>query len=579
MDDTALIRVEEQRIELEANIAKLRQSLRHWQTLEIDYESLKEEFLAIPDEASVDECLAVAKDAKPELVDDEELETLLKDNNGRSRRPGQVVDLLSKRIDYVDRNVHTVRKQLSDAERKRNALLLAEEPDHRDDAGLPLAEITEELDDSGKVVSSKVENPGSNAPQLIDVLKKAGVTDLKETDGTITRVESASDHEANEAQQPENSKSIQTIQTSNSNKVPANTEDTDDEAQLRREILEYSRGMDEVGAIVAELDLEEDGSDISYDEQDDTLELDSDLDYDEDFDEDESEDETGKSTSRLTVPRGYRKRMEELQGKLGLKNLGPTSVSDVNTEVDEPLHRPPAAEAARMATLARHDRSSKSSLKSSVKASTTAGPDVENEKPKKKKVAFSADLDIAPEKPATAVAQAVSEGHSQISKARPIIESVVERTVVPDEEPVLSAEPVTPKKQSRFKTARGSQPQTPMFAPPMKFPDEPSGLGQEQPLSATSPTKIISADLVERPAPNASKAPDPDDFSEEAHRQEIAMEYQKHRMKRIQSQDGGFVGGGEDDNYGEMLTPGRGRASEDPAGRKISRFKAARINR
>ena len=284
MDDAALARIEEQRVELEANIAKLRKSLRHWQTLEIDYESLREEFTGTPDDASVEECLAVAKEAKPELVDDKELGTLLRDNNGRPRHPSQLAELLSKRIEYVDRNVQTVRKQLSDAERKRNALLLAEEPDHRDEAGLPLAEITEELDDSGNVVSSNVGNPESTAPQLIDVLKKAGVPDLKQTDDTIIKVESGGGLEAEADEgQPEPPETANNGGTSSSNRFPVNGKDTEEEAQLREEMFEYSRGMDVVGAIVAELDLEEGGSDISYDDQDDTLELDSDLEHDEEF--------------------------------------------------------------------------------------------------------------------------------------------------------------------------------------------------------------------------------------------------------------------------------------------------------
>ncbi|KIV77530.1 hypothetical protein PV11_09320 [Exophiala sideris] len=578
MDDAALARIEQQRIELEANIAKLRKSLRHWQTLEIDYESLREEFTGISDDASIEECLAVAKEAKPELVDDKELGTLLRDNNGRPRPPSQLADLLFKRIEYVDRNVQTVRKQLSEAERKRNALLLAEEPDHRDEAGLPLAEITEELDDLGNVVSSKVANPESTAPQLLDALKKAGVTDLKRTDGTITKVDPESDHDADEPQ-PEPLVTAKTNGTSTSQSLPTNAEDTEEEAQLRQEIFEYSKGMDEVGAIVAELDLEEGGSDISYDEQDDTLELESDLEYDEDFDEGESEDETGKSTGRLSVPRGYRKKMEELQGKLGLKNVGPTSASEDNIEVGDLIQRPPAPEAARKAALARHDRFGKSSLKSSVKTPTAEGQVVENANLKKKKVAFSADLDIAPEQQAAVTDQPSSTSQAQKPQVRPIIESVVERTDVLEDEEAPAPAPVTPKKQSRFKATRENQPQTPMFASPMTLPNEFQAQGQGQRPSTASPSKIITANLVEWPSPNVPHAPDPDDFPEEAHRQEIAVEYQKHRMKRIQSQDGGFVGGGEDDNYGEMITPGRGRASEDPAERKLSRFKAARVNR
>ena len=581
MDESALARIERQRTELEANITKLRKSLRHWQTLEIDYESLKEEFFGLPEGSSAEECLEAARSAKPELVDENELKTILRDKNGHSCRPTQLVDLLSKRVEYVERNVQTVRKQLSDAEKRRNVLLLAKEPDHRDDAGLPLADITEELDEAGKVLSSKVETPGSNAPQLIDVLKQAGITDLEEKKGTITKVASLNDDEADEVRQPacspSNTREVPKSVTSNESPyMPTNPNDTEEEAQLRREMFEYSRGIDEVGAIVAELDLGEEGSEVSYDEQDDIFELDSEMEYEEDFEEDESEDDVGKSKSRLTVPRGYRKRMEELQEKLGLKNLGPEAEAEAGAAVLEQPPRPAAAEAARKAALARHEQSTKSSLKSSVKPPNDNEP-ASKKKPGKKKVAFSSELDVASPKPISSAApptQPPSEKETRESKAKPIVESIVERTVIADE-----VQAPAPNKPSRFKVARQSQPQTPMFARPMTLPSESSEQKQEHSPSPASRSSIVSADLVERPSPSTPKAPDADDFPEEAHEREIAMEYQRHRMKRIHAQDGGFVGDGEEDNYGEMVTAGRGRANEDPTGRKVSRFKAARVSR
>ncbi|KAK6365749.1 uncharacterized protein PV06_05825 [Exophiala oligosperma] len=579
MDESALSRIEQQRTELEANIAKLRKSLRHWQTLEIDYESLKEEFFGLSVGTSAELCLEVARDAKLELVDDKELHTLLKDNSGHPRQPAQIVDLLSKRVEYVDRNVQTVRKQLSDAEKRRNALLLAEEPDHRDDAGLPLAEITEELDESGQVLSGKVDMPGSSAPQLLDVLKKAGVTDLKETNGTITHAESMDPSQvdrvgAEESVQNDSSNVTAAADALQMVDVPTSTDDTEEEAQLRKEMLEYAQGMDEVGAIVAELDLEEDGSDVSYDDQDDAFEFDSDMEYHDDVEEDESEDDTGKSKNRLTVPRGYRKKMEELQEKLGLKNLGPES----ETAVIGQQSRPSAAEAARKAALARHDQSTKSSLKSTLaNDDTTAKP-----RTGKKKVAFASELDIAPSEPSSSArsnAETSREDSTNNPTVRPINDSVVERQPQTEDAPAPDAAPVAPRKQSRFKSTRQVQPPAPLSAPNMSVPLADVEGESKNPSSPTFPSTIISRDLVERPSPKTTSAPDPNDFSEESHQREIAMEYQRHRMKRIHAQDRAFVGDGEDDNYGEMITSGKGRGSEGASGEKISRFKAARLNR
>ncbi|KAL6250715.1 hypothetical protein RBB50_003018 [Rhinocladiella similis] len=580
MDESALSRIEQQRTELEANIAKLRKSLRHWQTLEIDYESLKEEFFGLPEKTSAEQCLEAAQDAKLELINDEELNTLLTDNSGHHRQPAQLVDLLSKRVEYVDRNIQTIRKQLSDAEKRRNALLLAEEPDHRDDAGLPLAEITEELDESGQVISGKVEMPGSSAPQLLDVLKKAGVTELKETDGTITRDESTDPSQvdgvgAEESVQNKSSDVAMVADTLQTVDVPTTTDDTEEEAQLRREMLEYSKGMDEVGAIVAELDLGEDDSDVSYDDQDDAFELDSDMEYDDDhFEEDDSEDDTGKSKNRLTVPRGYRKKMEELQEKLGLKNVGPES----DTAAIGQQSRPSAAEAARKAALARHDQSTKSTLKSTLKNDDTSA------KPKasKKKVAFASELDVAPSEPSSSArpnAEMSRQEPTSNSVVRPINDSVVERQPQTDDALTTETNLVAPRKQSRFKSARQTQLPAPLSAPLVSAPSDNVEAESKTSASPTPPPVIISRDLVERPSSKTTSAPDPNDFSEESHQREIAMEYQRHRMKRVHAQDRGFVGEGEDDNYGEMITSGKGRGHEGASGGKVSRFKAARLNR
>ncbi|OAP55087.1 hypothetical protein AYL99_10787 [Fonsecaea erecta] len=582
MDDSALARVELQRVELENNIAKLRKSLRHWQTLEIDYEGLKEEFLGVSENASADECLEAARDFKPEVIDEKELQELLRDRNSRPRQPPQLVDLLSKRIDYVIRNIETIRKQLSDAEKKRNALLLAEEPDHRDEAGLPLAEITEELDDSGRVISSKVETPGADAPQLIDVLKRAGVQDLQETNGTITKAKPppidvevpASYHEEDgeEKSYPNNRPMTGTAHEAKppTDIFPTNPTDTEAEAQLRREMLEYSRGLDEVGAIVAELELEENASDLSYDENEDDLTFDSEMDLDEDLEEDESEDESGKSKHPLSLPRGYQKKMEELQEKLGLKNIGPQPEIEATIEQVQHAERPPAAEAARKAAIARHDRSKKGNLKPALSKSAEVDNSIK-EKRHKKKVAFSTDLDIAPEKPAASETLMPGQpplNNTQKPKLRPIKDSVIER-VTEDEQELAAPAPPAPKaaKQSRFKAARGSLPQTPKIASPMTFPTD--SITDEDSSPHPSST-IVSAQLVERPSPKVPKAPAPNDFSVEDHRREIAMEYQQHRMKRIHSQDGGFLGNSED---GE-ITP-----LEDENGRRVSRFKAAAIKR
>lgn len=45
----SLVDLERYRLQLEQNVAKLRASLRHWQTWEIEYEGMKEEILELGD--------------------------------------------------------------------------------------------------------------------------------------------------------------------------------------------------------------------------------------------------------------------------------------------------------------------------------------------------------------------------------------------------------------------------------------------------------------------------------------------------------------------------------------------------
>ena len=45
----SLVDLERYRLQLEENISKLRASLRHWQTWEIEYEGMKEEILELGD--------------------------------------------------------------------------------------------------------------------------------------------------------------------------------------------------------------------------------------------------------------------------------------------------------------------------------------------------------------------------------------------------------------------------------------------------------------------------------------------------------------------------------------------------
>ena len=645
MDDSGLAEVERQRKELEVNISKLRKSLQHWQTWEIEYEGLREEIAGLPDGSSTSDVLATARDFGAELVDEKELQTIV-GGQEYPRSQGQIVDLLAKRVDYVSRNARTIEKQISDAQKKRNAMLLAKDPDYREDAGLPLTDITEELDEDGNVVSSKVETPGSTAPQLVEVLKKAGVKDLFEQNGVVTTtkrqskdveeaesmskgeraIETFSKAEPNTLKEPaasENRLERQPGQDSTLDKglsgsrgdgngghrsshAPSETtrqgssqengthvsatsvsltsnagldktgesndnerltathpDDTPEEAALRREMIQY--GLGEVGAIVAELDLEENESNVSFD---------SDFDEDDIEDEDESENESGMA-KHPAMSKKYLEKMRELEEKHGIKgmqNLGPDATK-LPQEVQKELERPPAAEAARKATLARV-------AKSDVTTDPTPGqpdPEPKSSKPRKK-VAFAEDLDIAheagPQSPLKEVPIPKTQP-AQLRLVEPVKNSIVERqsTIGPTDKTQTTVQAAA-RKPSKFKAAREAMPQTPLLppSPTSQLPQHPL---QDASKSPVSPNIIHADSVIERVPSSKAYPPDPDDLDETIHRQEIAGEYYKLRNRMIQRQ-GGFVGDGEADNYGEEITP-LPTIDENGKEKKISRFKAARL--
>lgn len=68
------------------------------------------------------------------------------------RTPPQVAALLSRRVDYVQRNVETAQKQLDEAELKLASTEIMSMPKVHDEEGLRMTEILEELDESDNVI-------------------------------------------------------------------------------------------------------------------------------------------------------------------------------------------------------------------------------------------------------------------------------------------------------------------------------------------------------------------------------------------------------------------------------------------
>ena len=594
--------LEQRRLALEDNITKLQKSLYHWRTSEAEYDGLREEIKELNDDATADDFLAVARQYEGPIVTEKEIQTILRTEAGITRTRTQLVDLLGRRIDYVHQNAVTMEKRLRKAEDELYTLDSNEQlpADITSDQGFPMSEIMEELDEEGNVISSSVSKPGDHAPELLEALKKAGVDDIPESSqpsetvaesSTNAREEKANAVNADKAEEKPEVVSNAQDSASNGNDVPQEEEmdlsrpvslvtaedraqspvtDIDepaDEATLRREMLEY--GIHEVGAIVAELELDEDASEFSISDE-------------EEYDlgtEEEEEDEFGRSHTFLSEE--YHRQMRELEAKLnarGMTNMGKdtqTFPEEVRQEIEQSAIEP-AQEIVEV------DASAK-------------------DKKPKKKVAFAEDLDIAPTAAPVVVEKKAPPPKPQAS-VQVLSDAIVERTEQPKES--RPAPSKGSKKVSRFKSARVDPAATtvestakpvlpsqlpvsqtsrkqanafaPFATPPGLFPATPrepkpfSTPIMEVPTGPSAPTppegRTLADKLVEREiAPGSVAAPDPHELDEEIHRREIASEFYRMRNNKIQQQ-GGFVNQEEPE-----FVP-----VEEPA-QRVSRFKAARV--
>ncbi|KAI9754400.1 MAG: hypothetical protein M4579_004738 [Chaenotheca gracillima] len=614
---------------LEENIAKLRQALRHWQTWEAEYEGLKEDVSALGENASTQEIIAVGSEYEDTVLDEKEIKSLLGQDSKSRRKPRQISDVISRRIEYVQRNVQTIEKQLQSAENKLASVLVIQQPEAKDEAGLPLLEIREELDDNGKVISSSTSLAKDEAPRLLDALEKAGIKEeakgagtpdprsnqspLKEAidgAGRISEIEDPEDEastakpiqsrsdakqsrvSSDETQEVPNPQFLKVLQSGDeatnsdttndtsqgdldksSAKPVIPTDESPEDAALRQEMLDYS--FSEVRSIVAELELEENASQFSEDEED----------YTDDAEvqtpssaEDENEDRFGRTT-RKVVTDDYRKEMEALEEKLNarmLQNVGPKPTS----LEDEPVTSSPEKRGAVKAGDQGRDSRAAKKRPSGVKG-----------------VRFADELDIspAPKRNDASVSEGNERGESKSPPPPPLRESIIERSA-PSAQGSLSpsSSSATPgaQKQSRFKAMRAAT-----TAPSDLSPSSPhAALESPLPLPPTTTPNILSSTIVERPS-NSSldpKSPSPahttaTDVDPILHASEVRSEYYARRNHLVHTQRGGFVNAEVEDEEDALRESGgwvdrewqdRGhsqgrKGGED--GKKMSLFRKARL--
>ena len=353
------------------------------------------------------------------------------------------------------------------------------------------------------------------------------------------------------------------------------TDESLEDAALRRQMLQYS--MNEVGAVVAEIDLDESGSQTSN-----SLDEDGDEQYTSSADEEE--DAFGRTTRRV-LSDDYLREMQELERKLNAKvmqNVGP-DMPEYLDDVEEPT-------SDKMLSGKPHPSSAQVS--------------------RKKGVRFADELDISP--PPT---QELTNASTSGPAAPPVHEAVVERAVPSSE---ATPAPTSGKKVSRFKSSRTAavatsndsnpspslalknvvvngplngdiQERKPMTGPPSLPLTHASGSKPKPcsgPITFTEEDrnrqapegpagKTLAETLIERPTrSDDANVPEPDEFDPALVHQEVAVEYHKMRNRMIQ-REGGFMPKAEEEGGEQRVA----LTEEEGGERKVSRFKAARLAR
>jgi unconventional prefoldin RPB5 interactor 1 len=568
--------LEKHRLRLEDNVNKLQKALQHWQTWDAEYEALKEEVEAVTAAGQSEELHRIHGEFDGELLSGTEIDEIFGQPNLKTKE--QIINILERRIDYVSKNIETLQKQLETAENKHAAATVVSQPDATDEDGQPILDIVEELDDDDNVVSFRLNKPGESFGNVEALLKKAGVTDdwksqaeekdlvSKKAEGreesskknertldTVAPSKPPSTKPPSTKPEYEAKKSVSFSEDTKSTEEPESEiswrakrvkeimgsakvqedismqaavipkDESSEDAALRQQMLRY--GMSEVGAVVAELELEEGDSD----EDSDTDEG-FDHEFDDEEEEEDEEDEYGRYKGSVVTDK-YRQRMLQLEAKLGIKSQASISRSKIEKGESSDENDDNDGEGIGRIRVNREIEASSSS------ATSKAAPLRSNLKEKqigdseaKKGVRFASNLDIAPESEPSA--PAVSENKKDIVEP---LSDIVERSSSsrPAKSPTQPA-----KRASRFKKTRDNT-DSASAVPKGPLDIRPKFIEEERQQVPTGPEGITMANtLVERDS-TATAIP-PDEVNDVMSHQEVADEYQRMRKKFIQ-REGGFL--------------------------------------
>ncbi|KAI0169907.1 hypothetical protein GGR52DRAFT_573954 [Hypoxylon sp. FL1284] len=625
----SFVDLERHRQLLEENVKKLSDALDHWKQWKSEYEALRAEVKTLPPAADRRELRSTREKFQAELYHELLNEKELVDIFGRddAKKPDQIVSALTNRLDYVGKNVDTLTKQLEEAQNKLAAVTVVSNPDATDEDGLPITEIMEELDDDDNVVSFSLRRPGDSQPQLLEALKKAGISNLPSEPAAAFAVpevqdsKSAKDESSSETASkadlpsarddaPQPSQKLEPLpnqpKEADAEKSPKPkpvtkkksvtfSEDTkageqveqSDTAKRLEEILQKARDQQ---SIISDPVLPADESPedrelrehmIRYNK--DTMEYemgpivaelqmeegstggdtDEFSDFDDDDDEDDEEDRWGRS--KVNYGDDWNRKMLELKERLSHYTFDDQDGTEGEDASDD---EGDMIEGIGRITIRPQGEDTVAvdevGGKGTEQAVGSIITDSVSAEDAPKKVRFAQSLDIAE--------SAIPDSDTtQTKQPRPAekdpYSDVVERSVGSRPVTAPTAQPKT-KKMSRFRKAR--QNEVPVNAAPVALdgaailPERPNSYGKATP---SGPEGQTLADSVLEHTPS-SEVREPDEFDADILQKQVAEEYQKKRNRLIHRQ-GGFMK--EDENPIQPLD------EEEGGPKRMSRFKAARL--
>ncbi|KAF2969034.1 hypothetical protein GQX73_g4534 [Xylaria multiplex] len=573
--------------ELEAQVDRLIIALDEWQQWKQEYEALRKDVQALSPTAARTLLTQTRHAFKGELVNEKELVDIFGRDDSRKR--DQVISTVSNRLDYVSKNIITLTKQLEVAENRLAAARVVSNPEATDEDGLPITEISEELDDDDNVVSYSLRQPGNSQPQLLEALEKAGIKELPSGSGepassitpdtstpasTIpnssngTEQHPRSKHpggnrvEASKANPPPKKKSVTFTEDTKEaeEETPSGTfqtlqelyrkakdqesiisdpimpaDESPEDAELREDMIRYNKEtmMYEMAPIVAELELEEGSGDD-----------DDGWDYDE-SEEDDDEDQWGRSTSGV-VNDEYKRQMLELKERLSKQTFGEQKTSDGgdDDEFAEGIGR----------IAIRHEKPG-SAQNSSDLPTINRNTSIDSaSKDETKRVRFTPSLDIAEASPSAAQPNPPQPEHSEVDP----LSDVVERR----HSGVNHIKSIPGRGPSRFRKERANDvlvTKMPHIAP--EKPTDTTRYAPSGPEGQTLATMILEHEP-------SDKVKEPDELDANLLHQQVTEEYYKMRNKMIGRQ-GGFLK--------ENTDPIQPLEEEEGGPKRVSRFKAARL--